>query len=703
MKLTLDIESFSRQDLKKGGMAKYAEHESTDILCACWAFDDGPVSAWIPSADQSFLDELQPLYPWGALYAGDECPLDTRHVEVHAWNAAFERCVLNGPAGRRYGFPHLEIGQMYCSMVNARVHGLPGALVDAANAVNAPIKKRLAGMNAMRYLCKPRKDGTRPTIAEERKRFLELIPYCADDVASERAVDGIVPRMSDAELRIYRELDQPMNDKGWKVDLESVDNMEILVRQYKQELEKKCREITGIKPSRPGPLADWVREHGCESLENLQADTVRKALTLDMPEDTKRVLKIYSTYGMKAVAKYPAMRISVGSLDRLRHLFGMYGAGTGRWTSYIVQLQNLFRAIIDDPENALEAARSWDLQWLRDLYPGIDPMKVIASCVRSCLIADDGKDLFFPDYSGVEARYNAWMFNEQWKLDAFRRQDAGTGPSSYCIVYGRCYNEDPAFDTRTKEGAFKKQLGKVLDLSMGYEGGVGAFVKMAGTYKIDLHDMVERVYPTLLPEVLEEAMYAHAYAAERGRLYDLPEKVWITCESLKILWRRAHPKIVTGWRDLKDAALDAVANPGRVFGIPNRRVLFKVEGRWLVMRLASGRKLWYYQPRIKDEALHYLGMNTVTRIWGPTSTYGGKLCENETQGGCRDLLVRAKFALKEAHIGELIGSVHDEPVLEVDEGWHGEEEVTRLMCTNGTWDSGLPLALEHHRGKRYRK
>ena len=258
-----------------------------------------------------------------------------RAAELHAWNAAFERLNLNGPAGQRYGFPKIEISQTWCSMVNARVHGLPGALEDAANALSSPIKKRVAGLNAMRYLCKPRKDGSRPMLVEERERFLALVPYCADDVRAERAVDKIVPQMSAQELRIYRELDQPMNDRGWKVDLAAVDALETLVHAYKGELEKTCRTLTGIKPSCPGPLADWIRSKGFPELENLQADTVRKALMKEMPQETKRILSLYSTYGMKSVMKFPAMRRSAGKGDRLRHMFGMYGAGTGRWVSYI--------------------------------------------------------------------------------------------------------------------------------------------------------------------------------------------------------------------------------------------------------------------------------------------------------------------------------------------------------------------------------
>lgn len=715
-----DIETFSRADLKKAGMAKYAEDSSTDILCFCYKLDD-VTHAWIPSASESFIPKFiafcksQGFEVRGDVHVGPTVPADLyRHLsrggEFHAWNAAFERSVLNGPAGRRYDFPKLEIKQMRCSMAKARVRGLPGALQDAADAVRAKVRKRISGQNAMRYLCKPRKDGSRPTIEEEEQRFLELVLYCIFDVDSEEAVDLVVPDMSDAEQEVY-EIDQAMNDHGVLTDLQLVDNMEILIAQYKKELEKRCREMTGIKPSRAGPLAAWIRDHGFPGLENLQADTVRKVLLrADVPEDVKTVLKIYGTYNAKAVMKYAAIRKAACADSRIRHMFMFYGAGTGRWSSTIVQLQNLARPSIDDPETAIEASHQWDLDWIRLLYPGVDPMKVFGTCVRGALMAPEGKELVFPDFAGVEARWNAWMFDEKWKLSAYKAYDAGIGANLYCVVYGQCFGVDP----ESPEGLAGKQQGKVLDLSMGYEGGVGAFVKMAGTYRIDLRDMAEKTYPTLPRDVLEESVDAYHYAAEQGRLYELPEKVWITAEGLKRLWRRAHPRITSGWKDLKAAAHKAVENPGVVYKIPNGRIMFKVEGDWLAMRLPSGRKLYYYKPEMHyprstpnnsnpQPVLYYMGMNTVTRKWGRTSTYGGKVCENETQAGCRDLLTRAKRRLIVRAPGTLIGSVHDEPILETLPGQITDAEITEDMCDEQTWDEGLPLAVEIHRGKRYRK
>jgi DNA polymerase bacteriophage-type len=697
MKLTIDIETYSEENLKSAGLYRYAEHPSTDLLCVCWAFDDGPVSAWIPSADRSFLDALEPGF--GSLYAGPEVPKEilmsfARGDEVHAWNAAFERQVLNGPAGQRYGFPHISIEQTRCSMARSRHASMPGRLEDAANVLNTDIKKRVAGVNAMRYLCKPRANGSRPTIDGEWDRFLQLVPYCADDVRAERCVDAALPELSPEELRVYH-FDQRVNDRGVMVDLAAVADMECLINEYKEQLKAKCMVATGISPSRPGPLGDWIRNNGFPQLDNLQVDTVRQVLDRpDVPDKVKDVLRIYSTYGMKAVAKYPAIRKAVCADGRIRGMLQYYGAGTGRWSSFIVQIHNLFRPVIDDPEMAIEAARLRDLDWLRALYPGVDPMKIFASCVRGMLIAAPGKEFVFPDFSGIEARWNAWLFGEEWKLEAYRAYDRREGPDLYVVAYARAFGVDPKTVTKAQ-----RQVGKVLELAMGYGGGVGAFVKMAATNRLDLSSLLDADIP---PGIAAAAADSFAYAKEQGRVGKMDPDLWRVCEALKIMWRQAHRKIVEGWQDLEVHAKLAVENPGKVYSVAKGRIKFKVESQWLVMRLPSGRKVRYFQPRGLEGKLCYEGVDTVTRQWGSTSTYGGKLCENEDQAGCRDLLVDAMLRFEETQV-PVVMHVHDEPVLEVPIGTLPNDTVVRIMCKPPAWAQDFPLAIEGHRGSRYRK
>ena len=87
-KMTLDVETYSEVNLKTAGLYRYAEHESTDLNCVCWAFDDGPVNVWVPSDNEGTFWDVD-----GKTYGGTACPAElSEHIssggEIHCWNAA---------------------------------------------------------------------------------------------------------------------------------------------------------------------------------------------------------------------------------------------------------------------------------------------------------------------------------------------------------------------------------------------------------------------------------------------------------------------------------------------------------------------------------------------------------------------------------------------------------------------------------------
>lgn len=702
LRLHLDIESYSECALGSAGVYRYAEHPSTEILCFSYKFSDQTA-----------------IWSWRV---GDPLPAAVvQHIqaggEVRAHNAQFERVVLNGVAGKKIGFPEISIEQTVCTAAKMAAHGLPRALGAAAEALGAS-PKSIEGRIVMLQLCKPRAkhpDG-RYTVANAPEKFAILYKYCETDVEAEADIDSRVPDLSAAEQQVYV-LDQKINARGIAVDLKAIADIQAVIAQYKEFLEAEMKRIVGVAPTQRAKIADWIRTHGYPGLTDMQAETV-KALSKNpnVPETIKRVLAIYNTYNMKAVAKYDAILDAVCADGRLRGMFLFLGAGTGRWSSLIVQLQNLFRPLIDDPETAVSAFAERRLDWIRALY-AIDPMKVAASCVRSVLIAGPEKDLLFPDFVGIESRGNAWLFDEEWKLDVFRKQDAKTGPDSYKVAYARAFQI--AVDEVTKG---QRQIGKVMELALGYEGGVGAFVTMVATYGIDLVEMTKATLAVIPDDVRESADWMwHNLPQTRN---DLDYDTFIACDSLKRMWRTIHPKIVQGWKDLKAAAEQACQFPGRVFELPNGKIKFKVDGDWLYMRLPSGRRLAYYKPRWVEPRegtrfvngrsevytvpgeMRYWGIDTYTRQWVEQSTYGGKLCENAVQALSRDLLVNAMFKLEDAGY-PIIGTVHDEVICEIGTGIEDDdlsfEHAEIVMCELPKWAAGLPVAVDGHVAKRYRK
>jgi DNA polymerase len=333
--------------------------------------------------------------------------------------------------------------------------------------------------------------------------------------------------------------------------------------------------------------------------------------------------------------------------------------------------------------------------------------------VRGMLVAAPGKDLLALDFSAIEARVGAWVLGEQWKLDAFRAYDQGKGPDLYKVAFARSFHVDPSTVTKVQ-----RQIGKVMELALLYEGGAGAFVTMVATYGINLDELAELAWPTLPQDARESAEWMWG---KYGKATGLPYKTYIVVDALKYLWRQAHPNISQGWKHLKSACEQAVEFPGRVFSIPNGKVAFKVHGNWLYMRLPSGRKLSYYKPRWIPEKtetridehgreylhtipgeIRYTGIDTHTRRWMEVSTYGGRLLENCVQAVSRDLLVNGMIKLDNAGY-DIVMTVHDEVVSEVDKTFGSVKHAERLMCDIPAWADGCPVVAEGWRAGRYKK
>lgn len=719
----LDIESFSECDLKECGLYKYAEDPSTEILCVGYAFDEEDVLQWRPG-------QPLPLRLVAHIEAGGE---------LRAHNAQFERVVLNGVAGKKIGFPSIAIEQTVCTAVKAAQSGIPRALGDGSKALGTYPKSE-AGRLEMLALCKPRKPtkadpSTRFTVESAPEKFAAMYAYNLDDVRAERDLDNALPDIEEKEHRLY-DLDQKVNDRGWAADLTAINNILAVVEAYKTELAAECEAMTnpgtyefdkktgdfvptpGLSPTQREKIADWIRAQGYTKLPDMTADTVKWVLKEEgCPPQVKRMLKIYNAYNAKSVSKLQAILNMVCADGRLRGMFMFYGAATGRWSSLGVQLQNLMRPVIKDPNTAIEAFADRDLDTIRFLYPGVDVMKVAGSCIRGCLIAGPNAMLVYPDYSGVEDRGNLWMFDETFWMQAYRDYDAGKGRHPYSITACKLLGLDLA---TFSDDDPRRQIGKVVRLAMGYEGGVSAFVKMAETYQLDLEEMAAVVIPTLPEQALDHAAWMHKNHPNTS----VSPEVETACNGIKFIYRNESPGIKQGWKDLRLAAEQAVEFEGQAFWLPNKKVAFKVEtykGRkWLAMRLPSGRKIKYYNPTwtppreseryINNELVpytipgyfEYWGIDTDTRQWVKQQTYGGKLDENLIQGFCRDLLAHAMLAL-DAEGFCIIASEHDKAIIEVHEKLKSVDRIKELMLAQPDYAAGLPLTCDGKKVKRYSK
>ncbi len=247
--------------------------------------------------------------------------------------------------------------------------------------------------------------------------------------------------------------------------------------------------------------------------------------------------------------------------------------------------------------------------------------------------------------------------------------------------------------------------GPMIVHNCGYEGGVGAFLVFALTYNLDLEAMAEMANQTIPPEIWGQANIMLDWHKKKGRdpanSLGLTEAVWLTCESFKIAWRYAHPRITSYWKDLDEAFRESIEYPGVM--VPCRKVKIIRKGAWLRIIMPSGRSMCYPSPAIIDGKITFMGVDQFTRKWSRQQTYGGKLSENIAQAFARDIMA---YNMPEIERNEyfITLSVHDEVICETqdDDSFH-EDKLSDLLAANPSWAADMPLAAAGFQTYRYKK
>lgn len=654
--LHLDFETRSACDLKARGLANYAANPTTDVLCMAYAFDDEPVRLW--DGGQSYVKRMDSLIA---------------HIKrrglVYAHNAAFELAIWNEVLAKRYGWPALKPEQMRCTMAMAYAMGLPGSLDGAAGALGIEQRKDAKGARVMLQLAKPRAvadDGT-VTWWDDPAKLAILYDYCRQDVEVERALHKRMRELSPDEQSLWL-LDQTINARGIQIDREAIDRAITLVVDEKARLDQAMRDITGnvvAGCTDVAQLTAWLRYRGVSLPGVAKADVAELLAADDMPDDCRQALLLRQEAAKSSTAKLTAMRDRAGADGRMRGLFQYHGAATGRWAGRGPQPHNFPRPTVvhsqDDIEDVIKHFGRPD--YLRMLHG--DPMPLVSDCMRGMIVAAPGYRFICCDYSNIEGRVLAWLAGEEWKLQAFRDFDAGIGADLYLLAYAK------GFHCTVEEARPHRQVGKVMELALGYAGGVGAFQTMARGYGVKVTDA--------------------------------------RADELKHAWRNAHPAVVQFWAALERVAIHAVTEGGTHKAGP---IAFKVSGSFLWCQLPSKRLLCYPYPQLRDketpwgkvvQELTYMSVNGVTRKWERCGTYGGSLAENVTQAVARDILV-AGMRNVEAAGYPVVMHVHDEIVAEVPESCAKTvDEMSTLMSNVPHWAAGLPVTATGWTGRRYRK
>lgn len=647
--LSIDIETYSSEDLTKSGVYRYAEAPDFAILLFGFAYDDDPVTV----IDLAQEEEL----PDGILEA-----LMNENILKTAWNAAFEITCISS-----YFNLDLDVTQWECSMVKSAMLGLPLSLDMASKVLQLPEKKMKAGKALIRYFsvpCKPTKVNqgrTRNLPHHDIDKWNLYKEYNGMDVEVERAIRRKIAffDIPEKESQLWY-LDQKINKRGVLLDMQLVSNAISMDESYRYELEKEAKEITGLdNPNSGAQLKAWLSDEMGEEIETLRKGDVPDLIKSTDDPKVVRLLELRQEMSKTSVKKYQAMANTVCADGRVKGLFQFYGANrTGRWAGRLVQMQNLPQNHLNDLELARELVKENELDIMKLTFGNVPD--TLSQLIRTAFIASEGNTLYVADFSAIEARVIAWWAKEKWRLDVFN-------------THGKIYEASAAamfgvpLESVTK-GSDLRQKGKVAELALGYQGGPGALTAM-GALNMGL---TEEELPTLVSA-----------------------------------WRRANKNIVQLWYAVESAAIETIktGDPKTVNG-----VTFYMRKGILFMGLPSGRSLSYLKPRVTEkqtkvglkEAIQFEGMNQTTKQWGVQDTYGGKLVENGVQAMARDCLGEKLPMIEDAGY-PIVLHVHDEGGIDAPRNPDTLNHICEIMGRSIAWAPGLPLRADGYVTDFYKK
>ena len=642
--LSIDIETYSDQNLAKCGVYRYVESPVFQILLFSYSIDGSPVK---------LVD----------LACGEEIPaeviaaLTDDSVIKWAFNANFERICLS----RHLGYPtgdYLEPDSWKCSMVWAATMGLPLSLEGVGAVLGLEKQKLTEGKDLIKYFCQPcaptKANGqrTRNLPAHAPDKWLAFKKYNIRDVETEMSIQERLTKypVPDSVWDEYH-IDQEINDRGVALDMELVRQAIQMDGRSRSELTRAMKDLTALEnPNSVQQMKQWLSDNGMET-DTLGKKAVAELMKTALPE-LQKVLTLRQQLAKSSVKKYQAMETAVCADGRARGMFQFYGANrTGRWAGRIIQMQNLPQNHLDDLAEARSLVRRGDFDAVEMLYE--DVPDTLSQLIRTAFVPQDGRKFIVADFSAIEARVIAWLAGETWRQQVFAE-----GKDIYCASASQMFGVPVE-----KHGinGHLRQKGKIAELALGYGGSVGA-LKAMGALEMGL---TEDELPTLVDA-----------------------------------WRQANPNITKLWWDVDRAAMEAVRfkHTNETHGIT-----FSCKSGMLFITLPSGRQLAYVKPKIGankfgGDCITYEGVGG-TKKWERLDSYGPKFVENIVQATARDILC---YAMNTLRCCSIVMHIHDEVVIEADRRM-SLQAVCDQMGRTPPWAKGLQLRADGYETDFYKK
>ena len=642
--INIDIETFSSINISKSGVYKYVESEDFEVLLFAYSIDGGKTEIVdIANGEELSEEIIQAL-------------LDDNVIKW-AFNAQFERICLSRflklPKGT-----YLNPKSWRCTMIWSAYMGLPFSLEGVGKVLGLEKQKLIEGKDLIKYFCIPctptKSNGfrNRNFPYHDKIKWEAFKTYNIRDVDTEKEIQCKLMKFPVPDF-IWEEynLDQEINDRGIKVDLDFVNRVIALDDKVRTKLMSELQILTELEnPNSVVQLKGWLSEQGVET-ESLDKKSVKELVKVTKGEVLK-ALALRMQLSKSSIKKYQAMKDVACEDGRCRGMFQFLGANrTGRFSGRNVQLQNLPRNTMKELFEVRSIIKNRDGDILELLYDNVPD--ILSQLIRTAFVPKENMKFYVADFSSIEARVIAWLAGETWREELFKK-----GGDIYCMSASQMFGVPVV-----KHGinGDLRQKGKIAELACGYGGSVGALTAMGA---LDMGLKEDELKPLVLS------------------------------------WREANQNIVAFWWAVDKAIKDAIVIKGltRTHGIE-----FECRSGLLRITLPSGRKLTYIKPKIEinkfgGESVTYEGIG-VAKKWERIESYGPKFVENIVQAISRDILM---YALQNLSDYNIVAHVHDEIIIEAQENTK-LEDICGTMSQAPYWAKGLILTVDGYTCDFYMK
>lgn len=675
----LDYETVSEEDLIKNGIDLYMHDVTTGVLMVSWC------------------EDRKNWYHWNVLKG--EFParlkniLEDKSVIKHAFNAQFERLASKVVLGFDIGYEDWR-----CTMCHAYMMGFSGTLDMVGQQVGVSLDhaKMKEGKDLIKFFSCPVPERSRKSVggmfrkpADNLEKFRNYCRYNVRDVVSEMAIDSKINRESfpilPSEWRLYA-IDQIINDQGVPVDIGMAKNALDIRDTRKKELVGELKRMTGLSnPNSTAQLLPWLKERGYpfNDVQSASIKTALKRFPDQIQPEAIAVMKKRRWASATSPAKYSAI-LTAQRDGRFRYSLQFSGAQrTQRWGGRRVQTQNLPRtpkciepndgdiSKLNITTEIIRAGKYDELcLWMTE------PMEAVVGCIRSAFRAEKGHEFRVVDLASIESVVIGWVTNCQWFQEVLAK-----GQDIYKSFAMHLYHK--AYEEVTKA---ERNMAKPATLGCGY--------RLGGGFETD--------------DYKRTGLWG--YAENMG--VDMTQSESINHVAV---FRELCGEIKQYWFDLERAAERCIT---RKMDVQCGKVTFEYRKPFMAIRLPSGRRLYYFQPKLVQRdmvnpqtgeswskiQISYMGQDQKSKKWSRQYTHGGKLVENIVQAIARDVL---KAGLMRAHLDgfEIVMHVHDEIVTHarIDNTYHTVERLLHLMTAPIKWAEGMHLGGAGWAGPFYMK